>query len=116
MSEIHFLSHQYNIAKKILIFNKDPQPEKFKKFGFLSSDSNEHSYFHKRELKSNTPVLIIFLLELNLIFLYHINIHDIYNKVGHMSISILGEIQNINNMNDKNTNIENLDKLEDEMM
>ena len=115
MREIQFLSHQYSIATKIEIFILPPQSEKFKKIGYLSLDSNERSNFQARELKTVYTDYLCIRVKFNLLRC-HNNSHNIYNQVGLIAISILGEFPNLTNMNDKNINIENLDKLEDEMM
>ena len=115
MREIQFLSHQYSIATKIEIFILPPQSEKFKKIGYLSLDSNERSNFQARELKTVYTDYACTRVKFNLLRC-HRNTLNIYNQVGLIAISILGEYPNINNLNDKNTNIDNLDKLEDEMM
>ena len=115
MREIQFLSHQYSIATKIEIFILPPQSEKFKKIGYLSLDSNERSNFQARELKTVYTDYLCTRVKFNLLRC-HSNSHNIYNQVGLIAISVLGEFPNLNNMNDKNINIENLDKLEDEMM
>ena len=115
MREIQFLSHQYSIATRIEIYILPPQSEKFKKIGYLSLDSNERSNFQARELKTVYTDYFCVRVKFNLLRC-HNNSHNIYNQVGLIAISILGEFPNINNINNKNINIENLDKLEDEMM
>ena len=115
MREIQFLSHQYSIATKIEIYILPPQSEKFKKIGYLSLDSNERSNFQARELKTVYTDYFCVRVKFNLLRC-HNNSHNIYNQVGLIAISILGEFPNINNINNKNINIENLDKLEDEMI
>ena len=115
MREIQFLSHQYSIATKIEIFILPPQSEKFKKIGYLSLDSNERSNFQARELKTVYTDYFCIRVKFNLLRC-HNNSHNIYNQVGLIAISVLGEFPNINTMNDKNANIENMEKLEDEMM
>lgn len=115
MREIQFLSHQYSIASKIEIFILPPQSEKFKKIGYLSLDSNERSNFQARELKTVYTDYFCTRVKFNLLRC-HRNSLNIYNQVGLIAISILGEFPNMNNINDKNANIDNLDKLEDEMM
>ena len=115
MREIQFLSHQYSIATKIEIYILPPQSEKFKKIGYLSLDSNERSNFQARELKTVYTDYFCIRVKFNLLRCYS-NSHNIYNQVGLIAISVLGEFPNINTMTDKNINIENLDKLEDEMM
>ena len=115
MREIQFLSHQYSIATKIEIFILPPQSEKFKKIGYLSLDSNERSNFQARELKTVYTDYFCIRVKFNLLRCYS-NTHNIYNQVGLIAISVLGEFPSLNYMNDKNINIENLDKLEDEMM
>ena len=115
MREIQFLSHQYSIATKIEIFILPPQSEKFKKIGYLSLDNNERSNFQARELKTVYTDYFCIRVKFNLLRC-HSNTHNIYNQVGLIAISILGEFPNMNNINNNNANIENLDKLEDEMM
>ena len=115
MREIQFLSHQYSIATKIEIFILPPQSEKFKKIGYLSLDSNERSNFQARELKTVYTDYFCVRVKFNLLRC-HNNSHNIYNQVGLIALSILGEFPNMNNVSNKNINIENLDKLEDEMM
>ena len=117
MREIQFLSHQYSIATKIEIFILPPQSEKFKKIGYLSLDSNERSNFQARELKTVYTDYLCVRVKFNLLRC-HNNSHNIYNQVGLIAISVLGEYPNPigNIIQDKNMNIENLDKLEDEMI
>ena len=115
MREIQFLSHQYSIATKIEIFILPPQSKKFKKIGYLSLDNNERSNFQARELKTVYTDYFCIRVKFNLLRC-HSNTHNIYNQVGLIAISILGEFPNMNNINNNNANIENLDKLEDEMM
>ena len=116
MREIQFLSHQYSIATKIEIFILPPQSEKFKKIGYLSLDSNERSNFQARELKTVYTDYLCVRVKFNLLRC-HNNSHNIYNQVGLIAISILGEYPSILNTGlEKNINFENLDKLEDEMI
>ena len=117
MREIQFLSHQYSIATKIEIFILPPQSEKFKKIGYLSLDSNERSNFQARELKTVYTDYLCIRVKFNLLRC-HNNSHNIYNQVGLIAISVLGEYPNVlgNLGQDNNINIENLDKLEDEMI
>ena len=115
MREIQFLSHQYSIATKIEIFILPPQSEKFKKIGYLNLDSNERSNFQARELKTVYTDYFCIRVKFNLLRCYS-NSLNIYSQVGLIAISILGEYPNINNLGNNNINIENLDKLEDEMM
>ena len=117
MREIQFLSHQYSIATKIEIFILPPQSEKFKKIGYLSLDSNERSNFQARELKTVYTDYLCVRVKFNLLRC-HNNSHNIYNQVGLIAISVLGEYPNImgNLGQDNNINLENLDKLEDEMI
>ena len=117
MREIQFLSHQYSIASKIEIFILPPQSEKFKKIGYLSLDSNERSNFQARELKTVYTDYLCVRVKFNLLRC-HNNSHNIYNQVGLIAISVLGEYPNVlgNTGQDNNINLENLDKLEDEMI
>ena len=117
MREIQFLSHQYSIASKIEIFVLPPQSEKFKKIGYLSLDSNERSNFQARELKTVYTDYLCVRVKFNLLRC-HNNSHNIYNQVGLIAISVLGEYPNVlgNTGQDNNINLENLDKLEDEMI
>ena len=116
MREIQFLSHQYSIATKIEIFILPPQSEKFKKIGYLSLDSNERSNFQARELKTVYTDYLCVRVKFNLLRC-HNNSHNIYNQVGLIAISVLGEYPNvIGNIIENNMNLENLDKLEDEMI
>ena len=116
MREIQFLSHQYSIATKIEIFILPPQSEKYKKIGYLSLDSNERSNFQARELKTVYTDYLCVRVKFNLLRC-HNNSHNIYNQVGLIAISVLGEYPSILNTGlEKNVNFENLDKLEDEMI
>ena len=116
MREIQFLSHQYSIATKIEIFILPPQSEKFKKIGYLSLDSNERSNFQARELKTVYTDYLCVRVKFNL-QQCHKNSHNIYNQVGLIAVSVLGEYPDLANLGfDKNINFENLDKLEDEMI
>ena len=111
--EIQFLSHQYCIATKIEIFILPPKIEKFKKIGYLSLDSNERSNYQARELK--TVYTDYFCTRIKFMFLRcYSNPLNIYNQVGLIALNVLGEIPKI--YEEKNMNIEKLDKLEDEMM
>ena len=116
MREIQFLSHQYSIATKIEIFILPPQSEKYKKIGYLSLDNNERSNFQARELKTVYTDYLCVRVKFNLLRC-HNNSHNIYNQVGLIAISVLGEYPSILNTGlEKNVNFENLDKLEDEMI
>ena len=113
--EIQFLSHQFCIATKIEIYILPPKSEKFKKIGYLSLDNNERSNFQARELKTVYTNYFCIRVKFSLIRCYS-NSLNIYSQVGLIAISILGEIPNNNNTNDQNIHLENMDKLENEMM
>ncbi len=113
--EIQFLSHQFCIATKIEIYILPPKSEKFKKIGYLSLDNNERSNFQARELKTVYTNYFCIRIKLNLLRCYS-NSYNIYSQVGLVAISILGEVPNNNNSDNLNVNIENMDKLENEMM
>lgn len=93
MTQIQILSHQSKISSKIEIFvGEGPTYDSatFKRLGYLSLDSNERSNYNARELKTVFVDYVGKFLKL-LINENHANKLNIYNQVGIIAVSVLGD-------------------------
>jgi centrosomal protein CEP104 len=111
------LSHQSKISSKVEIFvgqGSSYDDAKFKRLGYLSLDSNERSSFQARELKTvfidHVGSYIKFIINEN-----HPNKQNIYNQVGIIAVSLLGNTLDSDYNPDSNAKPNNSKKLNSEV-
>eukprot|EP01038_Epipyxis_sp_PR26KG_P015610 gene15610-21093_t len=95
LKQIQLLSHEYKISSKVEIFigtGSHYDSAKFKRLGYLSLNSNERSSYQARELKTvyvdYSGTFIKFVANENFT-----NKQNIYNQVGIVAISLMGDIK-----------------------
>lgn len=94
LTQVQLLSHQTHIATKMELFvSSETQLDhaaKFIRLGFLTLKPNTESRYMARELKTVHIDQEAALLKLK-IHSCHANEHNLYNQVGIMAISLIGE-------------------------
>jgi XRCC1 N terminal domain/UvrB/uvrC motif len=99
IQQVQILSHQSKISSRIELYTYLPdnpvtlppvEQYKWKRLGYIPLDDNEKSEYQARELKS--VFIDVRTLFLKLVFnKCHTNKHNMFNQVGLIAISILGE-------------------------
>nr|CAB3229838.1 centrosomal protein of 104 kDa [Phallusia mammillata] len=91
IKKLQLLAHQYMIPSKIEFFvGNNPNPDSFKRLGYIYLSNNEKTGFKSRELKSvhvDAEGRYIRLV----IHKNHINKFNLYNQIGIMALNAIGD-------------------------
>ncbi|XP_068203102.1 centrosomal protein of 104 kDa [Palaemon carinicauda] len=104
LTRVQILAHEHLIPEKVELYIGDVGPGrevalynvKFAQLGYITFSDNEHSQFKARELKSVTVDCTGTFLKI-VLHKNHINRINLYNQIGIVGISILGNEVEANN-------------------
>ena len=103
LNQLQILSHQSKISTKVEIYlgrGDSYHSATFKRLGYLSLDNNERSSYQARELKTVFIDKVGKFLKL-IVNENHVNKLNIYNQVGIVALSVMGNDDSVSNEYDE---------------